>query len=48
MLCDWKAANRRSENGDIHRSLEIAKEKYSINDQLYKILDNTITELEWE
>lgn len=48
MLCDWKAANRRSENGDINRSLDIAKEKFAISDQLYKILDNTIKELEWK
>jgi len=42
MLMDWKAATTRHNDGDIYRSLEINKERFSISDQLYKILFNTI------
>lgn len=46
MLCDWKAATERNANGNIMKSLQINKERYNISDQLYKILLNTINELE--
>lgn len=42
MLCDWKAAVERHEDGDIYRSLEINKERFGISDQLYQIMKNTI------
>jgi hypothetical protein len=41
MLCDWMAAVKRHENGDIMKSLEINKERFGIDDQLYKILKTT-------
>ena len=42
MLCDWKAAVERHDDGDIHKSIEINKERYGISDQLSQILENTI------
>lgn len=42
MLCDWKAAVEKHEDGDIYKSLEINKERFGLSDQLYSILKNTI------
>lgn len=42
MLCDWKAAVMRHNDGDIMRSLEINKDRFNISDQLFSILKNTI------
>ena len=46
MLCDWKAATMRHDNGDIQKSIEINKDRFGISDQLVKILQNTIKEIE--
>ena len=45
MLCDWKAATQRNKNGNIRKSIEINAERYKINTQLRKILENTVREL---
>jgi hypothetical protein len=42
MIADWKAACSRNKDSNIEKSLEINKEKFKINDQLYDILKNTI------
>lgn len=42
MLCDWKAAVERHDDGDIYRSIEINKERYGISEQLYQILMSTV------
>lgn len=42
MVCDWKAAVMRHDDGDIYKSLEINKERFKIDEQLYSILKNTI------
>jgi hypothetical protein len=42
MFVDWRASTERSKNGDINRSIEIAKERYKISDQLTSILKNTV------
>lgn len=42
MICDWKSAVMRHDDGDIYKSLEINKERYNIDDQLYNILKNTL------
>lgn len=42
MICDWKAAVMRHDDGDIYKSLEINKERFKIGDQLYSILKNTV------
>ena len=42
MICDWKAAVMRHADGDINKSLEINRERFKIDDQLYYILKNTV------
>lgn len=42
MVCDWKAASLRHNDGDIHKSLEINTERFNLSPQLAKILKNTI------
>lgn len=41
MLCDWKAASTRHNNGNIRKSIELNTDRFGINAQLVKILDNT-------
>lgn len=48
MLMDWKAATERMKNGgDIRKSLEINRERFSISPQLEDVLKNTIREMGW-
>ena len=47
MLCDWKAAGERHANGSIERSLTVNRERFKIDDQLFRILENTGRELKW-
>jgi hypothetical protein len=44
MICDWKAATERHEDGDIFKSLEINKDRFGIGHQLGDILANTVKE----
>ena len=46
MVCDWMAAVKKHDNGDIRKSLEINKERFGISDQLSTILANTVDFLE--
>ena len=51
MLVDWYCATKRHDNGDIHKSLVINKDRFGISDQLNEILKNTVyllTELDKE
>lgn len=41
MICDWKAATERMDNGDLDKSLQTQKERFGISDQLLEILYNT-------
>ena len=41
MLCDWKAATLRHDDGDIFKSIEINKERFGLSQQLAAILKNT-------
>jgi TFIIF-interacting CTD phosphatase-like protein len=41
MMCDWKAATERHENGDIFKSLELNKKRFNMSEQTYNILYNT-------
>jgi hypothetical protein len=41
MICDWKAASERHNNGDIFESIKINKKRFNISDQLEEILINT-------
>jgi hypothetical protein len=47
MLCDWKAATLRHDNGDIIKSLDINKERFNISDQLFDVLLNTVNDLKF-
>jgi len=42
MLCDWKAATSRHNDGDIIKSLEININRFGVDKQLAQILLNTI------
>lgn len=41
MFIDWWASTQRMANGDTHKSIEIAKERWGLNDQLAQIFHNT-------
>ena len=47
MLCDWKAATERHNDGDIMRSIEINEKRFAIAPQLVSILRNTVLRLGW-
>lgn len=42
MICDWKSASMRHNDGNINKSLDINKERFGMDDQLFNILKNTI------
>lgn len=48
MLCDWKAATKRHDTGDIRKSVEINQERFGFSDELKQIFLNTISELEMD
>ena len=41
MLCDFKAASERHNDGNIRKSLEINADRFGLSPQLVKILENT-------
>jgi hypothetical protein len=41
MICDWKAATLRHNDGNIQRSITINKERFKYGDELEAILRNT-------
>ena len=47
MLCDWKAATERHNDGSITRSLEVNRERFKISPQLEAVLRNTVEEMGW-
>lgn len=49
MLCDWRASTERMApgTGDLARSIEVAKTRFGLGDQLAQILVNTATEAGW-
>lgn len=47
MICDWKAASMRHDDGSIKKSLELNRERFRMSDQLYCILRNTIADMRW-
>lgn len=46
MICDWKAASLRHNDGDIRRSVEINQERFGYSDDVKSILMNTVEWLE--
>ena len=41
MFFDWKAAGERHADGNIHKSIEVNKDRFNISEQLASILNNT-------
>jgi hypothetical protein len=46
MLCDWKAATLRHNDGDLRKSIEINQKRFGYSDELKRLLINTAHELE--
>lgn len=46
MLCDWKAATMRHNDGDIRKSIEINQKRFGYSDELKQILLNTLPAIE--
>lgn len=42
MLCDWAAACKRHNDGNIYNSIEINQKRFGYNDELKQILINTV------
>lgn len=42
MICDWKAASERHDNGDIFKSIEINQNRFGYSDELKQIFINTV------
>jgi len=47
MICDWKAATERHNDGDIRRSLEINTERFNLSPSVTRLLENTINSMGW-
>jgi Family of unknown function (DUF5662) len=47
MLCDWKAASERTQQGSIAQSLIVNAHRFQLAPQLADILANTVIELDW-
>lgn len=45
MICDWKAATMRHNDGDILRSVEINQKRFGYSDELKEIFLNTVKEM---
>lgn len=46
MLCDWKAATLRHNDGDIRKSIEINQKRFGYSDEFKQILINTLPLIE--
>lgn len=46
MICDWKAATMRHDDGDIRKSIEFNRNRFNYSDDLEEIFLNTITMFE--
>lgn len=46
MLCDWKAATMRHADGNLRRSIEINQERFGYDDQVKRLLLNTLPFIE--
>lgn len=45
MFCDWLAATKRHNDGDIYKSININKKRFGLSDQLENIFKNTAQEV---
>lgn len=41
MLCDWKAASERHNDGNIRKSIEVNANRFGLSPQLVQIMENT-------
>jgi hypothetical protein len=41
MICDWKAASERHNNGNIRKSIEVNGKRFEMSPQLIRIFENT-------
>ena len=48
MLCDWYAATKKHEDGNLARSLVVNEKRFKISPQLTKIFENTAKEFGWK
>lgn len=48
MFCDWYAAGKRHNDGNIRNSLRANKPRFNVSDQLERVFENTIGFLESE
>lgn len=46
MLCDWMAATKRHDDGDIRSSIELNQKRFGYSDELKQILYNTLPLIE--
>ena len=46
MLCDWKAASERHNDGNIRKSIEINGSRFNISPQLIRLMENTVSLIE--
>ncbi len=46
MVCDWHAAVKRNDTGDIRESIEFNRTRFGYGDELARILHNTVDHLE--
>lgn len=46
MLCDWIAASRRHDDGDVHRSIDLNAERFGYGEELRALLHNSVEPLE--
>ena len=42
MLCDWKAATMRHNDGDIMKSIELNQKRFGYDDEIKQIMINTV------
>ena len=47
MLCDWKAATERHENGDLRASIELNSKRFGYGDDLKRMFYLTAVQLGW-
>jgi hypothetical protein len=47
MLCDWIAATRRHENGDIRVSIEANAERFGYGPEIKRLLHNSVDAILW-
>jgi hypothetical protein len=45
MVCDFRAACDRHDDGDINKSIEINKTRFNMSSQLHQIIKNTVNQL---